>query len=49
MTRILVVGDATALRGIVCYLLENAGYEVVEAGDGSGRTPTVSDRAELST
>ena len=35
MTRILVIDDDAVLRGSVCSVLENAGYEVVEAADGA--------------
>jgi DNA-binding response OmpR family regulator len=35
MTRILVIDDDAALRRCVCSVLENAGYEVVEAADGA--------------
>lgn len=33
--RILVVDDSTAVRQSVCYVLDQAGYEVVQAVDGT--------------
>jgi DNA-binding response OmpR family regulator len=34
MARILVIDDEVQLRGVVRRILERAGHEVVEAGDG---------------
>ena len=35
MTRILVIDDDALLRGAIRLVLESAGYEVLEAGDGN--------------
>ena len=35
MTRILVIDDDALLRGAIRVVLESAGYEVLEAGDGN--------------
>ena len=35
MTRILVIDDDALLRGAIRMVLESAGYEVLEAGDGN--------------
>jgi CheY-like chemotaxis protein len=35
VARILVVDDDALLRGAIRVVLESAGYEVIEAGDGS--------------
>ena len=35
MARILVIDDDTSLRTLLCRVLENAGYEVMEASNGS--------------
>ena len=32
--RILVVDDSAAVRQSVAYVLDQAGYEIVQAGDG---------------
>lgn len=34
MSRILVIDDDALLRGAIRVVLESAGYEVIEAGDG---------------
>jgi len=34
MARILVIDDDALLRGAIRVVLESAGYEVIEAGDG---------------
>jgi len=39
MPRILVIDDDTAVRTTVRHLLERAGYEIVEAGDGKDAGP----------
>jgi two-component system, chemotaxis family, chemotaxis protein CheY len=35
VSRILVVDDDALLRGVIRVALESAGYDVIEAGDGS--------------
>src|SRR2546430_3327899 len=35
MARILVIDDDALLRGAIRVVLESAGYEVIEAGDGN--------------
>ena len=34
---VLVVDDETSIRELVCELLDDAGYTVLQAGDGNGR------------
>lgn len=41
MPRILVIDDDKAVRTTVRLLLERAGYEIVEAGDGKDAAPLV--------
>lgn len=42
MPRILLIDDDAAIRGITRRILERAGYEVLEAGDGEAGTRPIS-------
>lgn len=39
--RILIVDDETEIRKVLRLLLENAGHEIIEAGDGAGAVETL--------
>jgi CheY-like chemotaxis protein len=43
MARVLVVDDDRDIRDVVRFILEDAGYEVVEAGDGERALQTLRD------
>lgn len=46
--RILVVEDTKNLREIICYMLKQHGYEVLESGDGEeGYQKAVRDKPDL--
>lgn len=44
MPTVLIVDDEAALRGLVRHVLEQVGYEVLEAGDGLAAYSLVQER-----
>lgn len=43
MARVLVVDDDQDIRDVVRFILEDAGYEVIDAGDGESALQTLRD------
>lgn len=45
MARVLVVDDNQDIRDVVRFIMEDAGYEVLEAGDGESALQTLRESA----